>query len=255
MIYENWLSPLRIISILALWLWAYNTCAAQSPQTIVFNVTPKGFPPFMIKTPDGQYKGIMFDVTRIIAQKHGYSITTVGLPKKRELRQLDSGDLDATPMAKEWVKFPENYLFSDSVIKVRDVLFSLTDNPIEADDLDALSGKVIGAHLGYSYPKLNAYFESNKIIRSDASTETEMLGKLLFERTDAAVLNEMVGRWIVKSKSEWKGAFFISKHALNEVPFRVIFNKNWHQFLPVFNNELQTMKKSGELKAIILKYQ
>ncbi|MEH6345388.1 MAG: transporter substrate-binding domain-containing protein [Bermanella sp.] len=245
------MKPIAFILMLA--------CCVQPPayaaQQIVFNITSKGLPPYMIKKVGQPDSGIMLDVLQLIADKHNYSVKPVGIPKKREISQLDLGKLDAVPLAMEWVPHPENYAFTDPVVKARDVLFSLKSSPVQLNDIKELFGKKLGTHLGYHYPTLEDYFNSNKIQRSDAGTEKEMLGMLIYERTQGAVLNELVGQWLIKNNPLWQHQFYISKQAINQVDYRIMFNKRWHKFVELFNQELAIMKKDGQLKEIISRYQ
>ncbi len=236
-------------------LLLFKTAPVFSSQQIVFNITSKGLPPYMIKEAGQPDSGIMLDVLQLIADKHNYSVKPVGIPKKREISQLDLGKLDAVPLAMEWVPHPENYAFTDPVVKARDVLFSLKSSPVRLNDIKELFGKKLGTHLGYHYPTLEDYFNSNQIQRSDAGTEKEMLGMLIYERTQGAVLNELVGQWLIKNNPLWQHQFYISKKAINQVDYRIMFNKRWHKFVKLFNQELAIMKQDGQLQAIISRYQ
>ncbi|MBT6447353.1 MAG: transporter substrate-binding domain-containing protein, partial [Flavobacteriaceae bacterium] len=128
-------------------------------EIIVFNTTPKGYPPYMIKEAGKKESGIMVEVLQIIATKHGYILETKGVPTKRVEKLLKIGDLDATARAKEWVNNPENYEFTDVIVRARDVLFSLKKTPITFRSIEDLFDKDIGTHLGYKYPMLKTYFK------------------------------------------------------------------------------------------------
>ena len=245
------MKPLTLLMLLSI----YGGTPAFSAQQIIFNTTPKGLPPYMIKQEGQPDSGIMLDVLKAISNKHGYSIKPVGIPKKRVMSHIDLGKMDAVAQAMEWVPYPEKYLFTDSIVKIRDVLFSLKSTPVRLNNIKELFGKKLGTHLGYHYPTLEDYFSSNKIQRSDAATEKAMLGMLIFGRTEAAVLNELVGKWYIKNNPIWHHQFFISSQAINQVNFRIMFSTKWQHFVNLFNQELATMKKNGQLQRIISKYQ
>ncbi len=78
---------------------------------------------------------------------------------------------------------------------------------------------------------------------------------LVFDRTEVAVLNELVGKWLIKKNPLWHQLFFISEQAINQVDYRIMFNKNWQPFVNLFNQELAIMKKNGQLQEIISRYQ
>jgi len=237
---------LALVMLFAQWTLADNK--------IVFNVSPTGYPPYMFKDANGQAQGIVYDVLNRVATKHGYEVVVVGVPKKRVVLQLRSGELDATALAKEWVKNPEDFEFSDIIVQARDVLFSLKEKPIKFDSIEDLYGKTVGIHLGYSYPFLAEAFSKKYITTSVVNTETAMLGKVYMERSDAAVVNELVGQWLIKNTPRWRNQFVISKREIGGFDYRIQFSKKWKDFVVKVNKELAQMKRDGSLEAIKSKY-
>lgn len=229
-------------------LWT-PTVNAQN-RDIIFNISPTGYPPYMIKSDSGKTHGIISDVLNSIASKLGYRVIVVGIPKNREVIQLKSGDIDANALAFEWVKKPEDFAFTDVIVVARDVLFSARRDPISFNKLEDLYGKTIGIHLGYSYPFLKNSFNNGKITSSHASSEKAMLGKVLVERTQGAVVNEFVGQWLIKNTPQWQGKFFISKKEIDSFDLRIQFSKKWQNFIVLFNRELHAMKNDGRLEKI-----
>ncbi len=236
-------------------LFLIISTSTVASQDILFNVTQAGFPPYLIKKEGFPVKGIMFEVLQVISEKHGYSVRPKEIPKNRVTMQIKSGQLDAGAIAKEWVVTPDDYEFTDVIIEVRDVLFSLKGNPIKFGSLEDLFGKKLGTHLGYHYPILAPYFKNKSIKRVDSLTERTMLEMTLHRRTDASVINELVGRWIIKSNPNWRNVYKISKNSVGGYGYRFIFGKKWKNFVGKFNGELSLMKKNGELDRIISKYQ
>ncbi len=208
----------------------------------------------MIKSKTGQTHGIIYDVLNIIANKLGYQVVVVGIPKNREIIQLNSGELDANALAIEWVDSPEDYVFTDILVVARDVLFSAKNAPLKFNKLEDLYGKTLGTHLGYSYPFLQDSFDNERITSSQATSEQAMLGKVLAERTQGAVVNEFVGQWLIKNTLGWQEKFVISKKEIGSFDFRIQFSKKWQDFVTLFNRELKIMKKDGRLEEIIKLY-
>ncbi len=234
------------------WMCLINRGHCQ--QQIVFNLSPSGYPPYMFQRDNGPAQGIIFDVLKVVADKYNYEIILVRLPKNREVLYLKSGDLDANALAKEWVKHPEDFEFTDVIVKARDVLLSLKRSPIKFNAAVDLHGKTIGVHLGYSYPLLADGFKQGQIIKSNTNSETAMLGKVLVERTDAAVVNEWVGRWLIKENPHWHGKFVVSKKEVGGFDYRIQFSRKWKGFVVKFNQELTRMKGDGRLKKIKARY-
>ncbi len=240
-----------------IWVLTLVTLFSQrafADNEIIFNASPSGYPPYMFKGKNGQPQGIVYDVLYRVATKYGYEIVVVGVPKKRVVLQLRSGELDATAVAKEWVENPKDFEFSDVIVEVRDVLFSLKDKPIKFDSKEDLYGKTIGIHLGYSYPFLAEALSKNYITSSVVNTEMAMLGKVFMQRSDAAVVNELVGQWLIKNTPHWRGQFVISKKEIDGFDYRIQFSKKWKNFVIKINKELREMKKNGTLETIKSKY-
>lgn len=237
---------LALVMLLVQWTFADNK--------IVFNLSPTGYPPYMFKDANGQAKGVVYDILHRVATKYGYEVVVVGVPKKRVVLQLRSGELDATAVAKEWVKNPEDFEFSNVIVQARDVLFFLKERPIKFNSIEDLYGKNIAVHLGYSYPSLKEAFEENLILTSVLNTETAMLGKVFMERSHAAVVNELVGQWLIKNTPHWRGQFVVSKKEIGGFDYRIQFSKKWKDFVVKVNREIAKMKDNGSLKIIKSKY-
>lgn len=234
------------------WLILIN--GAHCQPSIVFNLSPTGYPPYMFQRGDEPAKGIIYDVLKLVAEKHGYKIVLARIPKNREVLYLKSGDLDANALAKEWAEHPDEFEFSDIIVEARDVLFSLKAAPVKFKNIKDLYGKTIGIHLGYSYPLLAQGFDLGLFYRSNANSEEAMLGKVLVERTDVAVVNELVGHWLIKYNPLWHNKFVVSQREVGGFDYRIQFSKKWKGFVVKFNKELKKMKMDGRLKSIKDKY-
>ena len=241
------------LKIVFLFLLIYSGEILSSP-VIIFNMPPSGYPPFMINEMNKKPTGIMFDVLSEIASKKGYEIIIKTLPRKRVDFDLLSGKVDATSRAKEWITNPEDFSFTDIIIEVRDVIFSLKKNPTKFNKIEDLYGKTISTHLGYQYPMLNQGFKDKLISKSNSNSEKAMLGKTFLQRTDAAIINQAVGLWLIKHNPQWQGQFIMSQKMVSGFSYRIMFTKKWLKFVRFFNQELATMKESGRLNSIKAKY-
>lgn len=231
--------------------------ATPENKEIVVGFNNVAWPPYLIKDPNGKIHGIMIDVIKTIASKHGFSVKITSLPEKRAIRAIASGDIDAYSKAKEWVKNPEAYLWTDPVVDSTDVLIFPKDRPVDFETPDDLKGKKIGAILGYRYPLLEPYFADGRIKRDDVKRDSLMLGKLLRGRDDAAIINKLVAFWVIRQNPEFKGKFAFSDEPVGEAGCGFMFTpkRNWGPFIETFNNELAVMETDGRLDAIVRKYQ
>jgi len=75
----------------------------------------------------------------------------------------------------------------------------------------------------------------------------------LNRRVDAAVVNEVVGLWLIK-ENFWQGKLKIAPKAIDSVGYPIMFSRKWKPFVKKFNQELRLMKKNGSLEKILAKY-
>lgn len=230
------------------------TCNAFAQNTILLNISPNGYPPYLIRNTASDASGIIVDLLRAIAHKKKYKIKTVNFPQKRIHKNILSGAIDAAPSAIEWVENAEDYAFSDVILTVNDILFSRIENPISFNFFADLLGKKLGTRLGFNYPSLEPYFTIKLITKTEARDGLTMLKVTLNKRIDASVLEDRVGKWVIKNNPELHNRFHFSEKSVNSFEYRMMFSKKWQPFVDVFNEELALMKKSGEFDRILEKY-
>lgn len=78
---------------------------------------------------------------------------------------------------------------------------------------------------------------------------------LLRNRVDAIVINELVGRWVIKNNSGLHNSFATTSNEVELVGLRIMFSKKWAPFIEIFNKDLEVLKQNGRLERIIEKYQ
>lgn len=228
--------------------------ASPKDKTIVLEMgMGAGYPPYQFMD-EGTPRGIMYDVLEYIAKKEGYHVRGEGFPKKRHELMMERGELDAIPNAKEWIDKPEEYIFSDTVVKARDVIFSLKKNPLSYRKVEDLFGKQGIGILGYSYPPLSKYFKEGIILRHDTTNEIQMLQMLRKYRADFGIINELVGKWLIKQQG-WQKQFLVSEEDVGFFNYRYMFSKQWEPFVKKLNVHLEEMKQNRTLHSIIKQYQ
>jgi len=227
--------------------------ASEEKQVFRFNVSPNGYPPYLI-VQQNQPSGIMWDVVSVVAQRLGYEVIAEQIPRKRVDKMLLDGYIDGTSRAREWADDPEQFLFTDPVVDIEEVFFAPAESGFSYQSPDDLVSKTIVTHLGYRYPLLEPYFEEGRIRRFDVSRDKDMFTFVLHgERFDAAIADRLVGKWILRNEGLRKH-FEITSKGISNYGFRLMLRKDWHSFANRFNEELAKMKKNGELDAILANY-
>ncbi len=230
-----------------------NASAASEKETLRFNVSPNGYPPYLIvkgRTPSG----IMWDVMSLIADRLGYELIAEKVPRKRVDQMLLEGYIDATPRAREWTDEPEKFLFTNPVVDIEEVFFIPKDSELAYRTPEDMFSRTIVTHLGYIYPALEPHFESGKIQRFDVARDRDMFLYVLHgNRFDAAVADRLVGKWFLRNEG-LRDNFRTSAKSISTFGFRIMLRKDWQGFADEFNRELARIRENGELDAILANY-
>ncbi len=240
-----------LVALFALPAQAQNQERAQ--KVFEFNISPNGYPPYLIV--DGEEPaGIMWDVVELITARLGYVIQTHQIPRKRVDHMLTEGYIDGTPRAIQWTEEPAKFLFTDPVVDVEEVFFFTKDSELEFQQIEDLIGKTIVTPLGYVYPTLEPYFNDGRINRFNVSHERNMFRFLLHSKQfDAALADRLVGHWILKTEGIAEH-FHSSGNSLSQHGLRLMLRPEWTEFAEAFNRELANIRENGELDAILAKY-
>ncbi|WP_298446849.1 transporter substrate-binding domain-containing protein [uncultured Marinobacter sp.] len=240
------------LPILLMFALAINTAFASDAKVFRFNISPNGYPPYMIVDQDAP-SGIMWDVVSLITERLGYELVAKKIPRKRVDQMLLDSYIDGTSRAIEWTQNPEDFLFTEPVVDVQEVFFAPKSTGETYHSPEDLFSKTVVTHLGYIYPVLEPHFESGAIKRFDVPKEIDMFKFLLHgDRFDVAVMDLLVGKWMLKN--EGLQDQIVSSGSISSYGFRIMLRKESRQFAEKFNAELARIRKSGELAAILANY-
>ncbi|MEX2475400.1 substrate-binding periplasmic protein [Marinobacter sp.] len=227
--------------------------SSEQDRVLRFNVSPNGYPPYLI-VEDNKSAGIIWDVVSVIADRIGYTVVPEQIPRKRVDAMLLEGRIDATSRAIEWTDNPDRFLFTDAIVPLEEVLFIPASSQLGYQKPEDLFSRTVVTHLGYSYPALETHFESGNIKRFDVSRDRDMFRFVVHgQHFDAAIADRLVGQWILKNEG-LQGEFRISKESISNYPFRLMLRKDWTDFADRFNAELAVIQENGELEAILSEY-
>ncbi len=196
----------------------------------------------------------MWDVVNTIAQRLGYRVEPAMIPRKRVDQMLLRGRIDATTRAIEWTDRPEDFVFTDPIVDIEEVLFFTKSSEVNFKTPEDLRSMKLVTHLGYHYPALDTYFESGAIERFDVARDQDMFRYVLQgDGFDAAIADRLVGQWLLLEHG-MKEHFQSSETTLSNYKFRIMLRPDWSTFVDQFNRELANMRASGELDTILSKY-
>ncbi|MFC4258823.1 substrate-binding periplasmic protein [Marinobacter lacisalsi] len=233
---------------------ASDEASGGEAPVVRLNVSTDGYPPYLIVSPEHEYSGIAYDVVTRIAERMGYRVEALEIPRKRVDNLLQEGVVDATLRAREWTREPDNFLFTDTIVPIREVFFTTTDSSFHFQGLDKLSDVTLVTPLGYHYPQLKPLFDSGALERYEVSRDRDIFTFMLHGRNiDAGVADLLVGQWLIRQHG-WQGKFRHSEQAISEFNYRLMVRPDWALFAERFNKQLEQMKASGELEQILDQY-
>ena len=237
-------------------LLAGSAFATPQDKKVVLSINRSWAPYLLINKETGLHGGLVLDALAEVSAQTGYQIDVELLPSKRSRIYLEQGKIDAKLKAREWVKDADHYYWTSPIVAVRDVVIFRKATPVTYQRPQDLRGKVIGARIGWGYPKLESLFQSGSAVREDAATDKAMLSMLLLGRTDAATMNVHVLKWYQSTNDRYRDEIAFAEPAIEDVGLRMYLSKqnDWRPFVKAFDAEISAMRKDGRLRAIIERY-
>lgn len=240
---------LFLVSLFFLLTFVSQTVQAVSNQNskhIRLTYPAKGYPPYTTE----DKTGIMVDIFRHIANRLGYGVEVHLLPAKRTERALNLDEADCRTKAQVWVESPEQYLWTNPVLRLDDHLItraSEQSKPI----------KSIGMVRGYSYPNIEQIAaHQSKLEKVEVKSPYELLGLLQKNRVDAIVLNQNVAKWYITRHTDLSLALFDFGKVVHSVDFTFQCRKSeaLAQFVTHFNEKLREINATGYKQTIVEHY-
>jgi polar amino acid transport system substrate-binding protein len=247
---------LRAVALLAaLWLALAGVCRADDAKRVIMFIPDTDWPPYVMSDPAHPHGGVLQAVFRAVAEPMGYEVDVRRLPNQRGWMLLDSGEVHVHAKAREWVKNPDAYLWTDPFMPSETVFLYHEDSDIVTAQAADLYGRSVAAIKGFIYPELEAHFGPGRIERVDVASPFTMLELLALGRVDAALVNGAETRWLMRTDWRLKG-FRLDPRPCGHADYRFVFTRDdaWKPFIAEFNARLARMKKDGSLDAILDSY-
>jgi polar amino acid transport system substrate-binding protein len=197
--------------------------------------------------------GIMFDLAIALEKQLRMPVTFVVLPRKRVDRAALNGEIDLRCyMSPQWTEEPDQYVWSDRLFEVTDVIFGTEATPLPAG-LNAIpAGSIISTVLGYGYPDLKPHFSSGQLKRDDAVDQEKVNLKMTAGRTPYGVSETMALNWYQRLTPKHRHSAWrlpISRH-----DFQCGVPKRGAIAATRILKALEAMKKSNQFEDILRKY-
>lgn len=225
--------------------------AAQKPVLNLFTWSNDLAPIVSVDERGQQPWGIIIDVLATLPEDQQVDLHVVVHNRNRGEEALYAGEVDAAPLAKRWLQYPEKLIYSLPIYIHKEFLYAtskVADKPFK----DLLQGKNVCTRRGYVYPVVEELFQQGHATRIDSHIEQTEFEMLLKGRCDYVLTNEFVGEWLIESNG-WHNSVFRSATMLDEVGFTLAFHPRWQSFVDKLNVHIQQLEQSGELLSMVNK--
>ncbi|RMV70335.1 hypothetical protein ALP07_04566 [Pseudomonas savastanoi pv. glycinea] len=164
--------------------------------TLDFAVNEGWTMPMMHITDFRPESGILFDIMQSVAHHVGLEARYHVMPRLRIQSALERGEVDMHCYSSQaW--YPDlsgDYLWSLPILYQRDWLVASAETAAGPYP-EQFDNETVGTVLGYNYPALQHLFDNHQLIREDARTQNQTLGKLMAGRYNYAVTNQLILEW------------------------------------------------------------
>ena len=232
--------------------------SALADEQPTLTILTELWPPYVMRSDNGELVGADLDLARAVLLQMGYRTEVKVLPWKRVLQQarLKQGDavLDAFYVKdrQEWLHYPEEPLSLSG-----EVLFYPADRPVKFEQLSDLKGLRIGVQADYAYSP--DFLVDKGVIRVAMTGDGKMVKQLhlmMAGRLDGVVLNERVGRYLLRTQGLQDqvnhGSRLLTDDNRNFLAFT---HKPGHDQLAIrFSSALKAFKQTPAYKQLLARY-
>nr|WP_136252126.1 transporter substrate-binding domain-containing protein [Ningiella ruwaisensis] len=198
------------------------------------------------------YQGIVVDVLKDFMRNESLSLEIHLSSRNRGERDLYNNAFDFSILAPDWVRSPENLIFSQPIYTHREYLYAL--KPFESDKLEeSIKNKRICTRFGYKFYSVQHFFDQQIAKRIDSREEAGAFDMLLRDRCDFVLTNEFVADAIIE-KNQLSQIVYRSDFAVDEVDFTFAFHPSKQAYRDTLDTHIRRLHDSGELSAFIVKH-
>lgn len=219
----------------------------------VVNLASTDYPPYF--SPQLPGDGVVAAITRAALAKHGHTLQLHYRPWARLMAEVKAGQFDGV-MAIWYEPARAEYLhYSLPLVNTVTGFYGRVDKPVATQPLSALRSRVIGTVRGYKNPDV---FDRAGLKQELAADDLTNLRKLAAGRLDLVLVDKVLAQYLADSLSPAeRQAIRWQEPPLQVMPMHVGFQQglpDGAQLLADFNDGLQTLRKSGQLAALIRQY-
>lgn len=219
----------------------------------VVNLASTDYPPYF--SPQLPGDGVVAAITRAALAKHGHTLQLHYRPWARLMAEVKAGQFDGV-MAVWYEPARAEYLhYSLPLVNTVMGFYGRVDKPLPTLPLTELRTRVVGTVRGYKNPDV---FDRAGLKQELAADDLTNLRKLAAGRLDLVLVDKVLAQHLLGHLSPAERlAIRWQEPPLEVMPLHVGLRRelpDGEQLLADFNDGLQTLRKSGQLAALIRQY-
>lgn len=235
-----------------LWVLLSLTPVSHAKTYRVLLYSPNN-PPYVVMDSPGK-PGIFIDIFDRLSELTGEKFEFVHQPIARGLFEFDEGRIDIEPgVNPNWrTHLKVQGLYSISYGISEEVIVFAPGFKKEVKDPSDLFEEIVGIARGFSYPRFDAAFSTDSIIRVNNVSQTHLIEQLLKQRFKQIFVGLNTIRYFQSIKPEFQVLEIGDIVDQQDVMMRV--HPQHEALLPSLNGALQKMLKDGDIDKIYAKY-
>lgn len=234
----------------------FPVSAFADKEPLVFAFFTRGWLPMEMMT-DNEPSGAAVDIFEAVMSPM-FNTSVVPTNRPRKLLYTEARPAYTRLTAKEWLSTEYQYLFSDPVMPLTNVMYSSARRPLEYSGPESLLGKTIGCIKNYTYPRIELLVAAGKVKRYDVNTIPVLLRMVKEGRVDGAILDMGEAQWGIRNMSALSPEdFHVAAQPVDEVQLRFVFSRTpgFEERLPEINARIKVLRESGAVDKILSRYQ
>ncbi|XOV78501.1 MAG: substrate-binding periplasmic protein [Aestuariibacter sp.] len=226
------------------------TVAAKSYKVLLY--APNNPPYVILDDPDNQ--GIFMDTFAAISKLTKDQFEFVHQPIARGLFEFDEGRIDIEPgVNPNWRKHLKVIgLYSEPYALSEEVIVFAPGHKKEVTGPSDLLDEIVGIARGFSYPRFDAAFSTDAIIRVNNVSQTHLMEQLLKSRFKQIFVGLNTIRYFQATRPEYQVLEIGNVVDEQQVMMRV--HPQNAELMPRLNQAIAQLKASGEVTRIYDKY-
>lgn len=243
-----------LILFISIYVLAQHSISEARAAHIQFGIDASNSPPLLYQFDDPNFTlatgGFIYEVTVAIAEALKQDYTILPLPRSKIIQALRENNLDLTcHSSPHWEPASKDeFLWSVSLYANSDVLVGKKE--IQFKNPEQVSNTTIGAVEKYFYPELEEKFKNKVLQRDDSVSVNESLKKLLDNRLDYIVMNELEFNLHKKTHPQLQKSIF----TLDKTEIHCTLSKKSSLSLKKLNKAIAHLKNKKEFQKIYTRY-